>query len=106
MAQLLDRFLAVLDVGVTAFTSCDVRDGWQLVFEPNRIASLHYCLAGAGTMRIENGPPIAIAQHSFVLLPPRIAYSFEAGTGGARRRGESMRRGRLHAPPFEESVPT
>lgn len=105
MVQLLDRFLASLDVGVAAFMSCDVRRGWQLVFEPSRSASLHYCLAGTGTMSVGNGPPIAVEQHSFVLLPPRVAYSFEARgirTSGCRR---SVNHGRMHAPPFAESVP-
>lgn len=106
MVQLLDRFLAALDVGVAAFTSCDVRHGWQLVFEPSRSASLHYCLAGAGTMNVGNGPPIAVEQHSFVLLPPRVAYSFEAGGIRTSECGGSVRHGRLLAPPFEESVPT
>lgn len=105
MVQLLDRFLAALDVGVAAFTSCDVRHGWQLVFEPNQTASLHYCLAGTGTLSIGNESPVFIEQHSFVLLPPRIAYSFEAGSLGTGGRNGSVRHGRLHAPPFKESIP-
>lgn len=103
MQPLLDQFLAVLDVGVAAFTTCDVRLGWQLVFEPSRTASLHYCLAGTGAMTVGSRPPIALRQHSFVVLPARLAYSIEAGYSGEKDR--SSRHGRLHAPPFEESVP-
>lgn len=106
MVQLLDRFLAALDVGVAAFTSCDVRNGWQLVFEPNSAASLHYCLAGAGAMRIGNGPRVAIRQHSFVLLPPGMTYSFEAGSVANLGQTRFISRAPLLAPPFKESIPT
>lgn len=106
MVQLLERLLASFDVGVAAFTSCDVRHGWQLVFELSQSASLHYCLAGTGTMSVGNGPPIAIEQHSFVLLPPRVAYSFEAGGMRTNEYRGSLRHGRLQARASEESVPT
>jgi AraC family transcriptional regulator, activator of mtrCDE len=106
MVQILDRFLAALDVGVAAFTSCDVRNGWRLVFAPNSAASVHYCLAGAGTMRIGNGPPVTFEQHSFVLIPPKLTYSFEAGTGANAGRSRLMSRGSSLAPPFKESIPT
>lgn len=106
MVHLLDRFLAAFDVGVAAFMSCDVREGWQLVFEPSQCASLHYCLAGTGTMSVGNGAPIPVQQHSFVLLPPRVAYSFEArGIRTIDHRG-SVRHGRLQAGASGESVPT
>ncbi len=106
MVQLLERFLASFDVGVAAFTSCDVRQGWQLVFEPSQSASLHYCLAGTGTMSVGNGPPIAVERHSFILLPPRVAYSFEAGGVRTNEYRGSLRHGRLQARASEESVPT
>lgn len=103
MVPLLDQFLAALDVGVAAFTSCDVRLGWQLAFEPCQTASLHYCLAGAGVMKVGNGPPIPLRQHSFVLLPPRVFYNI--GAGSSLEDDRSLRQGRLQAPPFKESVP-
>jgi AraC family transcriptional activator of mtrCDE len=106
MVQLLERFLAAFDVGVAAFTSCDVRHGWQLVFEPSQSASLHYCLAGTGTMSVGNGAPIAVEQHSFVLLPPRVAYSFEAGGIRTNEYRGSLRHGRIQACASGESVPT
>ena len=101
--DLLDRFLANMEVGVGAFTSCDIRLGYQLTFEFCSTASLHYCLAGQGTLKIRNGSTIALRQHSFVLLPPGVIYSI-----GANENEEFINfpRRRLRAPLFKESVPT
>lgn len=101
--ELVDRFLASVEVGVGAFTSCDVRAGYQLTFEACSTASLHYCLAGRGTLRIKSGPTIVLQQHSFVLLPPKVIYSIGAN---ASEEDVSVPRQRLRAPLFNESVPT
>ncbi|EXF45014.1 hypothetical protein BAY1663_02522 [Pseudomonas sp. BAY1663] len=47
---ILDQLLAVLDIGVTHFTVCDIRNGWGMRFDSCKTASLHYCLEGAGTL--------------------------------------------------------
>ena len=101
--ELVDKFLANMDVGVGAFTLCDIRVGHQLTFEPCSTASLHYCLAGRGTMRVKNGITITLQQHSFVLLPPCLTYSLGASES---EESWSAPRRRLRAPPFKESVPT
>ena len=100
--MLLDQFLAALDIGVSAFTACDVRTGWQLVFDPCRTASLHYCLAGEGAIRVGDGASIPLRQHSFVLLPPGVVYSIG---GSAPDNDCIVNQGRLRAPPLRESVP-
>ena len=53
----LDNLLAVLDIGVTHFTACDVRHGWEMRFDACKTASLHYCLAGVGTLAINGMDP-------------------------------------------------
>jgi AraC-like DNA-binding protein len=100
--HLIDRFLANMEVGVGAFTSCDIRRGYQLTFEPCSTASLHYCLEGYGAMRLSNGTTIAMRQHSFVLLPHGMIYSI--GADGSENSSDLPRR-RLRAPLFRESVP-
>jgi len=101
--SVVEQFLANLEVGVGAFAACDIRKGFQLTFDARPTASLHYCLAGRGTMRCRSGDVILIKQHSFILLPPNIIYTIGANTreelGGTPRR-------RLRAPLFKESVPT
>src|SRR5215813_7973987 len=75
----LERFLAALDIGVANFTLCDIRDGWSARFDACATASLHYCMEGNGALVTQSGERIALSSHSFVLLPPGIAYAIESG---------------------------
>ncbi len=99
----LDRFLAVLDIGVTHFTTCDVRDGWGLRFDACATASLHYCLEGAGTLAAHGAAPVRLDPHTFVLLPPGVAYRFESVSS---KRVRLEHRARLCGVSSHESVPT
>ena len=103
ISELMERFLAIMEVGVGAFTSCDVRLGHQLAFEACSTASLHYCLSGKGTMRLSNGLTIAMQEHSFVLLPPGIVYTIAANES---EQNDGSPHPRLRAPLFRESIPT
>lgn len=76
----LDHLLAVLDVGVGHFTVCDIRPGWGVRFDASRMASVHYCLEGVGTLVVLGARPIQLEPHTFVLLPPDIAYYLESGS--------------------------
>jgi AraC family transcriptional activator of mtrCDE len=100
---ILDHLLAVLDIGVTHFTVCDIRDGWGMRFDACKTASLHYCLAGAGTLVANGLPPIRLEPHSFVLLPPGVGYRLESASSKPVRL---ERRGRVRGAPSKESVPT
>lgn len=99
---ILDRLLAVLDIGVPHFTVCDIRDGWEMCFDSCTSASLHYCLAGVGTLVVPGLAPIPLAPHTFVLLPPGGAYRLESATSNAV---ENERRGRVHATPSPQTSP-
>ena len=98
----LDHFLAVLDVGVTHFTVCDIRDGWGLRVDACKTTTLHYCLAGVGTLAVHGAPPVQLAPHTFVLLPPGIAYRIESASPESARLEH---RARLCGVPSSESVP-
>lgn len=82
---LLDALLAALDVGVINFTACDVREGWAVSFDPCRTASLHYCLAGSGSLVIGNDGTISLEPHTFVLLPPGVPYRMQGGCSSPLR---------------------
>ncbi len=99
----LDHFLAVLDIGVTHFTTCDIRDGWGLRFDACKAASLHYCLDGVGALAVQRAPPIRLEPHTFVLLPPGVAYRLESASLESPRL---VHRARLCGAPSHESVPT
>jgi AraC family transcriptional activator of mtrCDE len=100
---ILDHLLAVLDIGVTHFTGCDIRNGWGMRFDSCKTASLHYCLAGVGTLAVLGVPPIELEPHSFVLLPPGVAYRLESASSKPVRL---ERRARVRGVSSQESVPT
>ena len=100
---ILDQLLAVLDIGVTHFTVCDIRNGWGMRFDSCKTASLHYCLEGAGTLAVHGGPPIQLEPHSFVLLPPGVAYHLESA---AIKPVRLEYRARVCGVSSQESVPT
>ena len=99
---ILDRLLAVLDVGVTHFTVCDIRNGWGVRFDSCNTASLHYCLAGAGILTVRDLPPIPLEPHGFVLLPPGVDYCLESSSSKSVR---FERRPRAQWVQSQESVP-
>jgi AraC-like DNA-binding protein len=77
---ILDHLLAVLDIGVAHFTVCDIRKGWGMRFDSCKTATLHYCLAGTGSLVVRGLPPIRLESHGFVLLPPGVDYRLESGS--------------------------
>jgi AraC family transcriptional activator of mtrCDE len=99
----MERLLAAMEVGVGAFTSCDVRRGYGLTFDASSRATVHYCMGGNGELMVINGSSFKIHKHTFVLLPPGVVYS--VASIGSQPKGTSRRR-RFRAPLFAESVPT
>jgi hypothetical protein len=97
----MERLLAAMEVGVGAFTSCDVRRGFDLTFDASSRATVHYCMAGNGELMVINSSSFKIRKHTFVLLPPGVIYSVRSI--GKQPEGTSRRR-RFRAPLFAESV--
>jgi hypothetical protein len=58
--ELMERLLAAMEVGVGAFTSCDVRRGYDLTFDASSGATVHYCMAGNGELMVINGSSFKI----------------------------------------------
>jgi AraC family transcriptional regulator, activator of mtrCDE len=100
--DVIEQLLANLEVGIGAFASCDIRLGHQLTFDSRGAAGVHYCLSGQGHLRIRNGKDVRLRQHTFVLLPPKVAYSLAANEEeDVRVTPRKQLRGLL----FKESVP-
>jgi AraC-like DNA-binding protein len=99
----LDHLLAALDIGVTHFTVCDIRDGWGIRLDACKTASLHYCLEGVGTLAVHGSLPIQLEPHTFVLLPPGVAYHIESASPKSARLEH---RASLCGASSHESVPT
>lgn len=71
MAMVLDRFLAGLDVGVTAFAICEVRLGSSLVLQGDAQTGLHYVLSGEAVARTTAGKEFPLTPHTLVVAPPK-----------------------------------
>ncbi|AMM18797.1 cupin (plasmid) [Burkholderia sp. PAMC 28687] len=99
---ILERFLAALDIGVANFTLCDIRDGWSARFDACATASLHYCMEGSGALVTQGEERISLSPHSFVLLPPGVAYRIESGGTSPTSETNHGRRGYW---PSRETIP-
>ena len=80
--MLLEKLLAGLEVGVEPFAVCDVRGDAHLAFDASDTATVHYTLAGAGTIRLAGGPAIDARAHTFMIVPSGVRQHIEAGGGG------------------------
>jgi AraC-like DNA-binding protein len=80
--MLLEKLLAGLDVGVEPFAVCDVRGDSHLALEASDTATVHYALAGAGTIRIAGGPAIDARAHTFMVVPSGVRQRIEARGSG------------------------
>jgi AraC-like DNA-binding protein len=76
----LEHLLGILDVGVAQLTARDVRAGCGVQFGAAETPILQYCMAGRGTLAIAGTRPIPLEPHTFVLLPPRVAYRLEGAS--------------------------
>lgn len=99
----LDHLLAALDIGVTHFMVCDIRDGWGIRLEACKTASLHYCQAGIGRLVIHDALPVQLEPHTFVLLPPGVEYRIESASS---KSVQLEHRARLCGMSSDESIPT
>lgn len=79
---LLDRLLEGLDVGVSPFAICEVREAASLVMEDARTASLHYVLSGEGVARTAAGTRVSLTPHTVMIAPPGTSIVVSCGEKG------------------------
>jgi AraC-like DNA-binding protein len=75
----LDKLLITLAVRLHAFAICEIKYGWRLAFDPMEAVTIHYVLAGSGTLRVGDAPPVAFTQNNMMAVPPRFAQRLETG---------------------------
>ena len=83
-ADTLDRLLTALAVRLHAFSVCSIQQGWRLAFPSFEAVTVHYVLKGSGALRVGNGPWLAFAPQSVLIVPAR--QSHVAGEAGAVAR--------------------
>lgn len=88
---LLDRLLDGLDIRVETFALCQLSAGEPLHLRRDPRPTVHYSLAGAGTLHAGALAPIPFRRHSFMVLPPGMTARLEAepGAGEGRWNGHS-----------------
>ncbi len=76
----LNRLLTTLAVQIHAFAICEIKTGWRLAFDPMEAVTIHYVLAGTGTIRTTGGVDVAYGPCSIIVVPARVHQSLgEAG---------------------------
>ena len=73
--ETLDRLLTTLAVRIHAFAMCEIKAGWRLAFEPIEAVTIHYVLAGTGTVRVTGGMDAAYRPFSIIVVPARVSQS-------------------------------
>jgi AraC family transcriptional activator of mtrCDE len=76
----LDSLLSALDLRLVALTECVVSSGYRLEVGGVDAPGLHYNLVGHGAMHLEDEPPIRLAPHTLIIVPPNSSFGLE-GTG-------------------------
>lgn len=77
--MLLDQLLDGLDVGVTDFAICEIRDGASFIAPESAQSSLHYVLSGEATARTLDGRCLRLSAHTVVIVPPRVCLVITCG---------------------------
>lgn len=71
----LDRLLTTLAVSIHAFAMCEIKAGWRLVFDPIEAVTIHYVLAGTGTVKVAGGMDAAYGPFSIIVVPAGVPQS-------------------------------
>ena len=78
----LDRLLGHLALTITPFAVCDVRRGAQLSMPGEHLATMHFVLAGVGTL-FATSRSYGLRPYALVLVPPGMDHRVAAGSGAA-----------------------
>lgn len=71
-----DQLCGGLDVEISAFALCDVREDAAFTISEDTNCSLHYILAGEGRAFFETGESFTLAPHCVVIIPPGTRITF------------------------------
>ena len=73
----LDSLMNALDVSFVTLTECLVGSGYRLDMGGINVPGIHYNLSGKGKFIIGNEPPIDIAPHTLIIVPPMSPFLIE-----------------------------
>ncbi len=81
-AETLDRLLTTLAVRLHACSVCRIQHGWGLAFSAFDAITIHFVLAGQGSLRVGTGPVLPFTVRSALAVParqPHVLGGLEAG---------------------------
>lgn len=73
--DILDRLLTTLAVRVHAFALCEIKKGWRIAVDPMEGVTIHYILAGSGTIAVGEGKSIAFRPNCVVIVPAGVSQT-------------------------------
>lgn len=77
----IDKLLTSLAVRLHAFAVCEIKAGWRLAFDPMQAITIHYVLAGTGTVRVPGASENTYAPCTLIVIPAGVPQSLgEPGT--------------------------
>lgn len=77
----LDNLMNGLEVNLVGLAECLISPGWALSFSAAETPTIHYNLSGSAKLVIGDSPPIILAPHTLVIVPPLQAFQIESGDG-------------------------
>jgi AraC-like DNA-binding protein len=66
----LDRLIEGLEVGISAFALCEVRQDAKFILKEETSTALHYVLAGNGITQQAGGRSFKLTPHTIMIIPP------------------------------------
>src|SRR3954447_8086075 len=78
----LEPLIASLEVRFVALSECLVSCGYCLSLGVHDQTGIHYNLRGRGTAFIGDGPPIELAPHTLIIVPPHSPFRIEVAKPG------------------------
>ncbi len=79
----IERLLSAFHVAVEPFAICEVRGGWRMDLDELGFVTVHYVLAGRGTIEVGHGRRFAFAPDTIIIVPRGMAQKI--ATPNARR---------------------
>lgn len=96
---ILERLLVTLAVPLRAFSVCEIQSGWRLSFPVFEAITIHYVLAGTGSLRVGDGSWLPFGPQSLLVIPTRQAHVVgQASTVRGETRAED------HCSPFNNGL--
>lgn len=82
----LDNLMSTLDGRFVALSECLVARGHRLELGAVAVPGIHYNLMGEGTMYIGDAPPLVLAPHALIVVPPNVPVRIEVAVADSENR--------------------